>query len=96
MDPETGEVTTEDYEYEVEVPYEYFICTVTLENFDLSHLPVYLLTEDQLGLYAGYMATFGNRRTCSPRANTPVWRDGSPLPTTTSRRKPWRMNSSPP
>ncbi|HIS16430.1 MAG TPA: peptidase M23, partial [Candidatus Scatomorpha merdavium] len=25
---------------------EYTVCTVTLENFDLSHLPVYLLTED--------------------------------------------------
>ena len=71
VDPETGEVTTEDYEYEVEVPYEYFICTVTLENFDLSHLPVYLLTEDQLGLYAGYMATFGNRPDLFPQGEYP-------------------------
>lgn len=71
VDPETGEVTTEDYEYEVEVPYEYFICTVMLENFDLSHLPVYLLTEDQLGLYAGYMATFGNRPDLFPQGEYP-------------------------
>lgn len=71
VDPETGEVTTEDYEYEVEVPYEYFICTVTLENFDLSHLPVYLLTEDQLGPYAGYMATFGNRPDLFPQGEYP-------------------------
>lgn len=71
VDSETGEVTTEDYEYEVEVPYEYFICTVTLENFDLSHLPVYLLTEDQLGLYAGYMATFGNRPDLFPQGEYP-------------------------
>ena len=42
-------------------PYEYTVCTVTLENFDLSHLPVYLLTEDALSLYSLYMATLGNR-----------------------------------
>ena len=70
-DPETGEVTTEEYEYEVEVPYEYYICTVTLENFDLSHLPVYLLSENQLGLYAGYMATFGNRPDLFPQGEYP-------------------------
>lgn len=40
---------------------EYTVCTVTLENFDLSHLPVYLLTEDALSLYSLYMATLGNR-----------------------------------
>ena len=71
VDPETGEVTTEEYEYEVEVPYEYYICTVTLENFDLSHLPVYLLNEDQLGLYAGYMATYGNRPDLFPVSEYP-------------------------
>lgn len=70
-DPETGEVTMEEYEYEVEVPYEYCICTVTLENFDLSHLPVYLLRENQLGLYAGYMATFGNRPDLFPQGEYP-------------------------
>ena len=42
-------------------PYEYTVCTVTLENFDLSHLPVYLLTEDKLSMYSLYMATLGNR-----------------------------------
>lgn len=60
-DPETGETTIEEYEYEVEVPYNYYICTVTLENFDLSHLPVYLMGEEQLSLYATYMSTLGNR-----------------------------------
>ena len=25
-----------------QVPYDYYICTVTLENFDLSHVPVYV------------------------------------------------------
>ena len=47
--------------YTVQVPYEYTICTVTLENFDLSHVPVYVMSEDQLALYASYMATLGNR-----------------------------------
>ena len=41
--------------------YEHTFCTVTLENFDLSHLPVYLLTEDKLSMYSLYMATLGNR-----------------------------------
>ena len=41
--------------------YEYTVCTVTLENFDLSHLPVYILTEDKLSMYSLYMATLGNR-----------------------------------
>lgn len=60
-DPDTGEVTIEEYEYEVEVPYNYYICNVTLENFDLSHLPVYLMDEEQLSLYAAYMSALGNR-----------------------------------
>lgn len=47
--------------YTVQVPYEYTICTVALENFDLSHVPVYVMSEDQLALYASYMATLGNR-----------------------------------
>ena len=47
--------------YTAQVPYEYTICTVTLENFDLSHVPVYVMSEDQLALYASYMATLGNR-----------------------------------
>lgn len=52
---------SEGNEYDVEVPYNYYICNVTLENFDLSHLPVYLMDEDQLSLYAAYMSTLGNR-----------------------------------
>lgn len=70
-DPETGETTTEEYEYEVEVPYDYYICHVKLENFDLSRLPVYFLDEDRLGLYAGYMATFGNRPDLFPTDQYP-------------------------
>ena len=42
-------------------PYGYYTAYVTLENFDLSHLPVYLLDEEQLSAYANYMRTLGNR-----------------------------------
>ncbi|MBQ6431701.1 MAG: C40 family peptidase [Oscillospiraceae bacterium] len=56
-DPETGEVTTE----EVEVEYTYYICTVTLKNYDLSHIPIQLMSEEQLAVYAMYMTTLGNR-----------------------------------
>ena len=53
-------------EYEVEVPYTYYTCTVTLENFNLSHVPVYIMSEEQLGMYATYMATLGNRTDLFP------------------------------
>ena len=45
----------------MQVPYTYYICTVKLENFNLSHVPVYIMSQDQLSLYAMYMATLGNR-----------------------------------
>ena len=54
---EDGNSHTDTYQ----VPYDYYICTVTLENFDLSHVPVYVMGEDQLSRYAIYMATLGNR-----------------------------------
>ena len=36
------------------------VCTVTLKNKDLSHSPVYTLSEEQVGLYATYMSTLGD------------------------------------
>ncbi|MBR6862302.1 MAG: C40 family peptidase [Acidaminococcaceae bacterium] len=48
-------------ESEEEVPYTYSICYLTLENFNLSHVPVYILTEEQLSMYATLMGTLGNR-----------------------------------
>ena len=51
----------EGNEYEVEVPYTYYICTVELENFDLSHVPVYIMDQETLSMYAVYMSTLGNR-----------------------------------
>ncbi len=60
-DPNTGQIVTVYYEYDVQVPYTYYICTVELENFNLSHVPVYIMSQDQLSMYAMYMATLGNR-----------------------------------
>lgn len=60
-DPLTGEQHEVPCLYEEEVAYEYTICTVTLRNFNLSHLPVYIMDEDQLSMYALYMGTLGNR-----------------------------------
>ena len=54
---EDGNTHTDTYE----VPCDYYICNVTLENFDLSHLPVYMMDEEQLSLYAAYMSSLGNR-----------------------------------
>ena len=51
----------EEYEYETQVPHTYRSVTVKLENFDLSHVPVYVMNEETLGRYAIYMATLGNR-----------------------------------
>ena len=52
---------SEGNNYDVEVPYNYYICYVTLENLNLSHLPVYIMGEETLSRYALYMATLGNR-----------------------------------
>lgn len=52
-----GNTHTDTYE----VPYDYYICTVKLENFNLSHVPVYIMSEEQLSMYATYMSTLGNR-----------------------------------
>ena len=51
---------TNDGEEETE-EYTYYTCTVTLENANLSHVPVYIMSEDQLSMYAAYMSTLGNR-----------------------------------
>ena len=54
---EEGNPHTESYR----VYYDYYICTVKLENFDLSHLPVYMMDQETLSMYAVYMSTLGNR-----------------------------------
>ena len=65
-DPETGATSTEYYTYEVEVPYNYYIMNVELENFNLSHVPVYIMSQDQLSMYATYMSGVGNREDLFP------------------------------
>lgn len=62
---------SEGNEYEEEVPYTYYICNVTLENRDLSHLPVSLMDEEALSLYAAYMQTLGNRPDLFPSGSYP-------------------------
>ena len=59
---------SEGNDYEVEVPYNYYICYVTLENKNLSHLPVSLLSEDQMSRYSIYMSTLGNRPALFPES----------------------------
>ena len=75
-DPVTGWIIFDEYgwpvmeevEVEVEVPYTYYICTVELENFNLSHVPVYIMGEDTLSMYATYMGTLGNREDLFPES----------------------------
>ena len=67
----TEEVSTQTRYDEEGEPYSYSICYVTLEAMDLSHLPVYLLDEEQLGRYATYMATLGNRPDLFPQDQYP-------------------------
>lgn len=52
-----GNTHSETYQ----VAYNYYIMKVKLENFDLSHLPVYIMDEEKLSLYSTYMSTLGNR-----------------------------------
>ena len=42
-------------------PYSWYICYVTLENKNLSHLPLEIMSEEQMARYALYMSTLGNR-----------------------------------
>ena len=65
-----GNTHTDTYQ----VPYDYYICTVTLENFNLSHVPVYIMSEEQLGMYATYMATLGNRPDLFPGSGYKIGR----------------------
>lgn len=60
-DEETGEVTWVPYQVEEDVPYTYRICNVTLDNFNLSHLPFYVLSREGVGRYAMYISVLGMR-----------------------------------
>ena len=60
-DAETRNVTWVPYQVEEDVPYTYRICTVTLDNFNLSHLPFYVLSREGVGRYAMYISVLGMR-----------------------------------
>jgi hypothetical protein len=60
-DPDTGAVTWVPYQVLEDVPYTYRICTVKLVNFNLSHLPFYVLSREGVGRYAMYISVLGNR-----------------------------------
>lgn len=53
-------------EYRGEEPW--YICTVTLVNVDLSHLPANIMTQEQLKMYSIYMRTLGNRPDLFPES----------------------------
>ena len=72
---EEGNTHTDSYR----VYYDYYICTVTLENFNLSHLPIYMMGEDQLSRYALYMATLGNRPDLFPSSPYVAKYTGAPV-----------------
>ena len=72
-DPDTGEVTWRPYDVLEDVPYTYRICTVKLDNFNLSHLPFYVLSREGVGRYAMYISVLGNREDLfrgNPHAST--------------------------
>ena len=60
-DAETGKVTWVPYQVEEDVPYTYRICNVTLDNFNISHLPFYVLSREGVGRYAMYISVLGMR-----------------------------------
>ena len=62
-DEETGEITTFYYEYQVRVPYDYYILYVYLASEDMADLAEDLLTREQMEAYLVYVQTKGNRPT---------------------------------
>lgn len=56
QDPETDDGSEDSTE-----PSTYTICNVKLQNFNLSHVPVYIMSESQLSHYSVYMASLGCR-----------------------------------
>ena len=49
-------------------PYSWYICYVTLENKNLSHLPLEMMGEEQMARYFLYMSTLGNRPDLFPES----------------------------
>ena len=71
---ETHTVTNPDGTTHTEtkqIPYTYTICNLKLHNEDLSHLPIFIMNEDQVGVYSMYMSTLGNRPDLFPTSAYP-------------------------
>ena len=81
---------SEGNDYEVEVPYNWYICYVTLENKNLSHLPLELMGEEELARYALYMSSLGNRPDLFPESGY-VDKYTKPPADTMCRRNIWTM-----
>lgn len=62
---EDGNTHTDSYR----VYYDYYICTIRLENFNLSHVPVYIMDQETLSMYAVYMSALGNRPDLFPSSD---------------------------
>lgn len=62
-----GNTHTDTYE----VPYNYYTCNVKLHNENLSHLPVFIMSEEKVSMYAMYMSTLGNRSDLFPASAYP-------------------------
>ena len=83
---------SEGNEYDVEVPYNYYILNVDLENFNLSHVPVYIMGEEQLSMYAMYMSSLGNRPDLFPQSSY-IQNTTKPPADLITRPPIWKMNS---
>lgn len=66
IDPYTGQPILIPIETQVQVPYDYYIVTVTLENCGLESLIEGFLDGDQMLLYEAYIETKGNREDLFP------------------------------
>ncbi len=76
------------------VSYTYYICTVKLENFNLSHVPVYIMSQEQLSLYAMYMGRWATRPDLFGGSSYVGRYYGSAsIQSMRSHRKHWRTNS---
>jgi hypothetical protein len=76
IDPETEE----EYEVDYVIEYNYYICIVELENFNMMKLPIYMMSESRLSRYAMLKWTLGNRPDLFPISQFPhasVYREPS-------------------